>query len=243
MHRRRSGPVGAPRRDRRRPGARRWATGCSPTTTRPRDAWVRVAPGGVAGGGAGLPRAARPHLLLLPVGDRLAAGARPRRARSGGIRRRGRPASPDDGPGRVDDRPRRRRHPLPGVRPARTTWRATSGITLKADVGDGPTVRDGAPRAESWVPLFRGADWHEREAWEMFGIEFVGHPDLAPHLPARRVRGLPAAQGLPAAGPRGQAVARPRRRRAPARGGRAHRERGREPMSAASRPSGAERGS
>ena len=46
------------------------------------------------------------------------------------------------------------------------------GITLKVDAGDD------APRAESWVPLFRGADWHEREAWEMYGIEFDGHPGL-----------------------------------------------------------------
>jgi NADH-quinone oxidoreductase subunit C len=46
------------------------------------------------------------------------------------------------------------------------------GVTLKADAGDD------APRAESWVPLFRGADWHEREAWEMYGIEFEGHPGL-----------------------------------------------------------------
>ena len=46
------------------------------------------------------------------------------------------------------------------------------GITLKADAGD-----DG-PRALSWVPVFRGADWHEREAWEMYGIEFEGHPGL-----------------------------------------------------------------
>jgi len=35
---------------------------------------------------------------------------------------------------------------------------------------DGPG--GSAPRAESWVPLFRGADWHEAEAWEMYGVEF-----------------------------------------------------------------------
>jgi len=46
------------------------------------------------------------------------------------------------------------------------------GITLKADAGDE------SPRAQSWVPLFRGADWHERETWEMYGIEFDGHPGL-----------------------------------------------------------------
>ncbi len=45
------------------------------------------------------------------------------------------------------------------------------GVTLKADVGDDMTV-------DSWVPIFAGADWHERETWEMFGITFTGHPGL-----------------------------------------------------------------
>ncbi len=34
-------------------------------------------------------------------------------------------------------------------------------------------------RAPSWVPVFAGADWHERETWEMFGINFEGHPGLS----------------------------------------------------------------
>ncbi len=51
-------------------------------------------------------------------------------------------------------------------------------IMLKADIGDDMTV-------PSWVPLYDGADWHEREAWEMFGITFEGHPGLRHmYLPA-----------------------------------------------------------
>jgi NADH-quinone oxidoreductase subunit C len=38
------------------------------------------------------------------------------------------------------------------------------------------------PRLESLVPVFAGADWHERETHEMFGIDFAGHPGLAPLL-------------------------------------------------------------
>ena len=46
------------------------------------------------------------------------------------------------------------------------------GVTLKADLPDGEA------RIDTWIDLYRGANWHEREAWEMFGIEFTGHPDL-----------------------------------------------------------------
>ena len=46
------------------------------------------------------------------------------------------------------------------------------GLTLKVDVPeDSLTV-------PSWVTTYPGANWHEREAWEMFGITFAGHPGL-----------------------------------------------------------------
>ncbi len=31
---------------------------------------------------------------------------------------------------------------------------------------------------ESLVDVFAGANWHEREAYEMFGIDFLNHPNL-----------------------------------------------------------------
>ncbi len=34
------------------------------------------------------------------------------------------------------------------------------------------------PRLASLVPVYPGANWHEREAAEMFGIVFEGHPQL-----------------------------------------------------------------
>ena len=35
-----------------------------------------------------------------------------------------------------------------------------------------------SPSIGSLTDVFPGANWHEREAAEMFGIDFVGHPDL-----------------------------------------------------------------
>ena len=53
------------------------------------------------------------------------------------------------------------------------------GITLKTD------VVESAPAVDSWVSVYPGADWHERECWEMYGIDFTGHPKIRPlYLPA-----------------------------------------------------------
>ena len=45
--------------------------------------------------------------------------------------------------------------------------------------------------------LWAAANWLEREVFDLYGIRFRGPPGSAPHLPLRRVRGPPAAQGLP----------------------------------------------
>ncbi len=37
---------------------------------------------------------------------------------------------------------------------------------------------DDAPRLPSAVPVFRTANYHEREVYDFFGVEFEGHPDL-----------------------------------------------------------------
>jgi NADH-quinone oxidoreductase subunit C len=46
------------------------------------------------------------------------------------------------------------------------------GITFKADVDEPDPVVD------SWTTVYPGADWHERECWEMYGFQFEGHPSL-----------------------------------------------------------------
>jgi len=40
-------------------------------------------------------------------------------------------------------------------------------------------LRRGAPlEVDSVWPVFKSADWLERECYDMFGVKFVGHPDL-----------------------------------------------------------------
>jgi NADH-quinone oxidoreductase subunit C len=49
--------------------------------------------------------------------------------------------------------------------------RADLRVKVELDVQGDLTV-------DSVVPLWRGADWLEREVYDMFGISFRGHPDL-----------------------------------------------------------------
>jgi NADH-quinone oxidoreductase subunit C len=45
-------------------------------------------------------------------------------------------------------------------------------LTMKTRLGPGVTS------VASLTSLWRGADWMEREGWDMFGIRYEGHPDL-----------------------------------------------------------------
>ena len=47
------------------------------------------------------------------------------------------------------------------------------------------------PRVASVTHLWPAADWHEREAYDMFGIAFDGHPDLRRILCADDWEGFP----------------------------------------------------
>jgi len=49
---------------------------------------------------------------------------------------------------------------------------AVVGVTLRT------RLEPGAPRCATLTGLFRGANWMERECYDMFGVIFEGHPDL-----------------------------------------------------------------
>jgi NADH-quinone oxidoreductase subunit C len=52
--------------------------------------------------------------------------------------------------------------------------------------GQGVLLKTRIPRDKAELPtataVYRGANWHERETFEMFGVVFDGHPDLKPLL-------------------------------------------------------------
>jgi len=50
--------------------------------------------------------------------------------------------------------------------------RSDRSVVLKADLPDDDL------RIDSLVGHYAGANWHERECWEMFGVTFDGHPGL-----------------------------------------------------------------
>jgi NADH-quinone oxidoreductase subunit C len=69
--------------------------------------------------------------------------------------------------------------------------RASYGVIFKADLPDDDL------RAESWASVYRGADWHERETWEMFGIEFVGRSPLKHIYLPTEFEGFPLRKDFP----------------------------------------------
>jgi len=64
-------------------------------------------------------------------------------------------------------------------------------------------VKIGVPEEEPWahslVPLWKAANWLEREAWDMFGIRFLGHPDPRRILMYEEFVGHPLRKDYPVA--------------------------------------------
>ena len=58
-------------------------------------------------------------------------------------------------------------------------------------------VEEADPEVESLTSLWAGADWLEREVWDMFGIRFRGHSDLKRILMYDEFEGHPLRKDYP----------------------------------------------
>lgn len=69
-------------------------------------------------------------------------------------------------------------------------WRLTIKVPLS----------EGSPELNSATPLWAGANFLEREVWDMFGIRFSGHPDLRRILLYEEFVGHPLRKDYPVQG-------------------------------------------
>jgi len=71
--------------------------------------------------------------------------------------------------------------------------RKNARIRVKVEAGEGEAV-------PSAIPVFPAANWFEREAYDMYGILFAGHPDLRRLLTDYGFQGHPLRKDFPLTG-------------------------------------------
>ncbi len=71
-------------------------------------------------------------------------------------------------------------------------------ITKKHRVRLKTRLNGDAPEVDTLVSVWAGANWHERECYDMFGVHFKGHPDLRRILLYPEFVGHPLRKDYPA---------------------------------------------
>jgi NADH-quinone oxidoreductase subunit C len=79
------------------------------------------------------------------------------------------------------------------------TWRLRS-LGRNADVRINVQVGGEDPEVQSLCDLYPAANWMEREAWDMFGVRFRGHPNLERILMWEGFEGHPLRKDYPLLG-------------------------------------------
>jgi NADH-quinone oxidoreductase subunit C len=77
-------------------------------------------------------------------------------------------------------------------------------VLLNQDTSERLVVKAGVPEEAPELPsatgLWAGADWMEREVYDMYGITFVGHPDLRRILMPEEFAAFPLRKDYPLRG-------------------------------------------
>jgi NADH-quinone oxidoreductase subunit C len=71
--------------------------------------------------------------------------------------------------------------------------RINQRVCVKAQLGEGETIA-------SLIEIYRGVDWFEREAYDLYGVLFVGHPDMRRILTDYGFEGYPLRKDFPLTG-------------------------------------------
>lgn len=76
-----------------------------------------------------------------------------------------------------------------------------TSLELKECIRLKTLVEESNPVADSLVPVWAGANWFEREIFDLFGIQFAGHPHLKRLLLPADYTGHPLRKDYPVTGP------------------------------------------
>jgi NADH-quinone oxidoreductase subunit C len=71
--------------------------------------------------------------------------------------------------------------------------RINQRVRVKVELGEGETIA-------SLIDVYRGADWFEREAYDLYGVLFTGHPDMRRILTDYGFEGHPLRKDFPLTG-------------------------------------------